>query len=244
MSEQKSNMEQYQERVKKYLPGGVHYNFNFPWEETPIHFQNTKKSRLWDMNGWEYLDLYARFWAMILGHGKEEYTGALKDPMDRVLLVSHCDLDAEVLELIASYISNVELIRFGVSGTEMVRNALRLARAYTGKDKFIRFENHYHGSADNIMGGKAKNKADPYPEDYQGNMKGIAGRARYCMERQSFLLPPNDLEAVKELVSGRGNEIAELITEPVCVNGGSEGLQTSGHKSLSVYRRTGPDRAF
>lgn len=59
-------MKDYHERVKKLLPGGVHYNFNLPWEESPIHYVNTKGSRVWDMDGKEYLDLYARFGAMIL----------------------------------------------------------------------------------------------------------------------------------------------------------------------------------
>lgn len=148
-------MKDYHERVKKLLPGGVHYNFNLPWEESPIHYVNTKGSRVWDMDGKEYLDLYARFGAMILGHGNKEYNNALKDVMDRVLSVSHCDIDAEALEAIHKYVPSAELIRFGLSGTEIIQNAIRVARAYTGRNKFVRFNNHYHGNADNIMGGKS-----------------------------------------------------------------------------------------
>lgn len=214
-------MQMYNQRVKKILPGGVHYNFRLPWEETPIHYINTKGSRVWDMDGKEYLDLYARFGAMIVGHGNEEYLDALKETMDRVLSVSHCDLDAEALEQIHKYVPSAEMIRFGVSGTEIVQNALRLARAYTGKNKFIRFENHYHGNADNIMGGRAKCQEEPIPSDYRGDSKGTDGRAKDILETQSYLVPWNDIDVLENLLEEKSEEIAAIITEPVCVNGGS-----------------------
>lgn len=214
-------MQEYNQRVKKILPGGIHYNFNLPWEETPIHYTATKGSRVWDMDGKEYLDLYARFGAMIMGHGNEEYIAALNEAVGRVLSVSHCDMDAEALELIHRYVPSAEMVRFGLSGTEIVQNALRLARAYTGKNRFIRFENHYHGNADNIMGGRADEKENPVPRDYFGDTKGTAGRARDIMESQSYLLPWNDEKMLEDLLSRKADDIAAVITEPVCVNGGS-----------------------
>lgn len=214
-------MRNYNERVKKLLPGGVHYNFRLPWEETPLHFKKAADSRLWDMDGKEYLDLYARFGAFIVGHSNQEYQESLKEIIDRVLSVSHCDLDAEALELIAKFIPSAEMIRFGLSGTEIVQNALRLARAYTGKNRFIRFEGHYHGNADNIMGGKVTNHSDLIPKDYLGDFKGTAGRAKDAMESQSYLLPWNNAEILEALLSRKADEIAAVIMEPVCVNGGS-----------------------
>ncbi|MGX7136626.1 aspartate aminotransferase family protein [Enterococcus silesiacus] len=221
MSNGQNKMAEYNLRVKKILPGGVHYNFNMPWEETPIHFINTKNSRVWDMNNKEYLDLYARFGAMIVGHNNHEYNETLKECIDRVLSVSHCDLDAEVLELITKFVPSAEMIRFGLSGTEMVQNALRLARAYTHKNKFIRFENHYHGNADNIMGGKQHSVETPIPEDFLGDLKGTLGRADDIMAQQSYLIPWNDEECLEKLLKEKSSEIAAIITEPVCVNGGS-----------------------
>lgn len=216
-----TKMQLYSQQIKKYLPGGVHYNFNLPWEETPLHFTNTKNSRVFDMDGKEYLDLYARFGAMIVGHGNKEYNEQLMDVINRVLCVSHCDIDLEVLELINKYVPSAESIRFGLSGTEIVQNALRVARAYTGKNRFVRFENHYHGNADNIMGGKVKNKKYPVPSDYFGDFKGTAGRATDILENQSFLIPWNNEEALKNLFETNADEIAAVIMEPVCVNGGS-----------------------
>lgn len=215
-----THMMAYNQRVKQHLPGGVHYNFHLPWEETPLHFAHASRSRVTDMNGREYLDLYARFGALIVGHGNEEYNECLKDTIDRVLSVSHCDLDAEALELIHQYVPSAEMIRFGLSGTEIVQNALRLARAWTGKNRFVRFEGHYHGNSDNIMGGKTPRTGLPVPSDYPGDMKGTQGRARDVMESQSYLLPWNDAARLEELFVEHGDDIAAVIMEPVCVNGG------------------------
>ena len=214
-------MEEYHERVKKLLPGGVHYNFNLPWEESPIHFQNGKNSRVWDMDGKEYLDLYARFGAMIVGHGNKEYTDSLKEVLDSVLFVSHCDLDAEALEAIHQYVPSAEMIRFGVSGTEVVQNAIRIARAYTGRNRFVRFYNHYHGNADNIMGGHSTDRENPVPTEYKGDTKGTEGRAAGILEEQSYLIEWNEPELLEDLLKRHGEEIAAIIMEPVCVNGGS-----------------------
>lgn len=216
-----SNLKKYNERVKKYLPGGVHYNFRLPWEETPLHFSKAKDSTVWDMDGKKYLDFSAKFGALIVGHGNQEYNECLKETIDRVLCVNHCDMDAEALEMIAKHIPSAEMIRFGVSGTEIVQNAIRLARAWTGKNRFVRFIGHYHGNADNIMGGKSSNSENPIPVEFVGDLKGTAGRDRDSLGSQSYLLPWNDAEALEALLIKKANDIAAVITEPVSVNGGS-----------------------
>ena len=211
----------YHERMKRILPGGVHYNFNMPWEEIPIHFVGGGGSRLVDMDGNEYLDLYARFGAMILGHQNPEYLDALTKAMQRVLCVSHCDFDADALEIMNAHIPSAEMIRFGLSGTEILQTALRLARAHTGRNRFLRFENHYHGNADNIMGGRVVDPRHPVPVEFRGDYKGTAGRAKDIMADQSFLLPWNDAERLQQFFDEHGHILACVLTEPVCVNGGS-----------------------
>lgn len=217
--QQSANL-RYHERLKRILPGGVHYNFNMPWEEVPIHFTDGRDSRLFDMDGNEYLDLYARFGAMILGHGNAEYLAALQEAM-RVLCVSHCDFDAEPLELMHAHIPSAEMVRFGLSGTEILQAALRLARAYTKRNRFLRFENHYHGNADNILGGRVDDPREPVPVDFRGDYKGTAGRADNVMADQSYMLPWNDADRLERFFRERGDSLACVLTEPVCVNGGS-----------------------
>ncbi|MFC5931676.1 aspartate aminotransferase family protein [Cryobacterium melibiosiphilum] len=187
----------------------------------PLHFVNGKGSRLVDMDGKEYLDLYARFGAMILGHANEEYLDALNEAMRRVLCVSHCDFDADALESMNAHIPSAEMIRFGLSGTEILQTALRLARAYTGRNRFLRFENHYHGNADNVMGGRVLDRRIPAPVDFRGDYKGTAGRANDIMAEQSFMIPWNDFERLEEFFAEYGDTLACVLTEPVAVNAGS-----------------------
>lgn len=213
------DMDTYFEKVKKFLPGGVHYNFNLPWEEKPIFYKDTNGSRVIDLEGKEFLDLYARFGAMILGHNNREYIDAVKEAMDHVFSVSHSYYDYEVLEKINKYVPSAEMIRFGLAGTEVVQNALRLSRAYTGRDKFIRFLNHYHGNSDNIMGGKPSKK-NSMPREFKGDYKGTLGREEGAFNH-SYLLPWNDIETLEAFLVEHYNEIAAIITEPICVNGGS-----------------------
>lgn len=213
------NMDKYYEKVKKFLPGGVHYNFNLPWEEKPIFYKDTNGSRVTDIEGREYLDLYARFGAMILGHNNREYIEAVKEAMDHVFSVSHSYYDYEVLEKIHKFVPSAEMVRFGLSGTEVVQNAIRLSRAYTGRDKFIRFVNHYHGNSDNIMGGKPGKKT-LVPHEYNGDYKGTLGREDGAFSH-SYLLPWNDINAIEIFLKDHYEEIAAIITEPICVNGGS-----------------------
>lgn len=210
----------YYEKLKKILPGGVHYNFQLPWEEKPIPFKRGIGSRVWDLDNNEYLDFYAKFGSMILGHSNSKYNRALKNTIDKILAVNHCDIDVEVCELLVKHIPCAEMVRFGLSGTEIIQNAIRLARAYNGKNRFVRFLGHYHGNADNIMGGKIKNIEYPVPVDYKGDFKGTAGRADNILEDQSFLLPWNDIEVLKETLEKYQSEISAVIMEPVCINGG------------------------
>ena len=213
------SMDKYYEDVKKHLPGGVHYNFNLPWEEHPLFLKDTNGSRVTDIDGNEYLDLYARFGAMILGHKNREYIDAVKVAMDNIFCVSHSLYDRCVPETIAKNIPSAEMIRFGLSGTEIVQNAVRLARAYTNRDKFIRFVNHYHGNADNIMGGKS-DKNTSSPKEYKGDYKGTLGREVGAFNH-SYLLPWNNIAVISDFLKDHNEEIAAIITEPICVNGGS-----------------------
>ncbi|MBW4572064.1 MAG: aminotransferase class III-fold pyridoxal phosphate-dependent enzyme [Tolypothrix carrinoi HA7290-LM1] len=208
------------QQVKNYLPGGVHYNFRYRIKDIMIPFSKGKGSRVWDLDGNEHLDLFCKFGALIVGHGNEEYKAKLINYMNKVLSVDQCDLEGLVCERIIHHVPSAEMVRFGLSGTESVQNAIRLARAYTGKHKFVRFQGHYHGNADNIMGGKPESADHPVPVDYEGDFLGTDGRAPNILQEQSFLLPWNDSEALENLLQKRGDEIGIVIMEPICINGG------------------------
>ncbi len=211
----------YNDDLRQILPCGYHYNFRMSERKIPIHFTKGQGSRLWDLDGNEYLDLYCKSGAMILGHCNEEFNAALKEQIDKLLGVDLCDIDNETCRLLCKHIPSAEMIRFGLSGTEMIQNALRISRAYTNRNKFLRFEGHFHGNADNILGGSTENYDNPFPIDKGDGFSSTEGRAIKILEDQSYLIPWNDTEILDETIKKYGDEIAAIILEPICINGGS-----------------------
>ena len=223
-SGKKLNLTQSKEYYKKtwdLLPGGAHYNFADPERALVVPFNRGRNSRVWDLDGNEHLDLFCKFGALFVGHHNEKYNKALLNYMEKVTSVDTCDLEYDVCAMMSNHIPCAEMIRFALSGTEAVQNALRLARAYTGKNRFIRFHGHYHGNADNVMGGrKKKDLSWPVPERFKGDMLDTQGRADNILEEQSFMLPWNDVAALETVVTQHAGEIAAVLMEPICMNGG------------------------
>lgn len=216
-----SSSKKLNDQLKNFLPGGVHYNFNTPDKPVTLHFVKGKGSRLWDVDGNEYLDFYGKSGALIIGHNHEKYVESLNAATQKVLAVDCCDIDEEVCSMINKCIPSAEMIRFGLSGTEIMQNALRLARAYTGRNKFLRFEGHFHGNADNIIGGKTSEDHYPMTEDCDGIYTSTAGRANNILESQSYLIQWNEPDLLEDVLHKHKDEIAAVITEPICVNGAS-----------------------
>lgn len=203
------------------LPGGTHYNFGDPERPLVIPFNKGRNSRVWDLDGNEHIDLFCKFGALIMGHHNEAYDQKLIDYMQKVTSVDTCDLEVDVGETMIRHIPCAEMIRFCLSGTEAVQNALRLARGFTGKTRFIRFHGHYHGNADNIMGWHKKDDLSfPVPEQFKGDMLDTLGRAPNIMVDQSFVLPWNDIDILTATIERYHGEIAAVLMEPLCINGG------------------------
>lgn len=212
-----------------YLPGGAHYNFADSDKTLIVPFKRGVGSRVWDLDGNEHLDMFCQFGALITGHANQQYNTALSAQLDKLSGVDLCDLEVEVGALLRAAIPCAERVRFSLSGTEAVQNALRLARGYTGKTRFVRFQGHYHGNADNIMGGRlGENMRYPVPEEYEGDFLATAGRAPNVLAQQSFLLPWDDIDVLTRTVNDYKDEIAAIIMEPVCINGGGI-LPTPGY---------------
>ncbi|WP_338848530.1 PfaD family polyunsaturated fatty acid/polyketide biosynthesis protein [Massilia sp. W12] len=203
------------------LPGGTHYNFGDPERPLVIPFNRGRNSRVWDLDGNEHLDLFCKFGALFVGHHNQQYNESLIKYMEKVTSVDTCDLEVEVCSQMIKHIPCAEMVRFCLSGTEAVQNALRLARGFTGKNRFIRFHGHYHGNADNIMGWrKKKDLSFPVPEQFKGDLLDTLGRSGSLLEDQSFMLPWNDIQALEATIERYHGEIAAVLMEPICINGG------------------------
>lgn len=203
------------QRAQQSIPGGV----NSPVRAfksvggTPIFIEKAKGAYLYDADGNRYIDYIASWGPMILGHAYEPVVKAIQEKA--VLSTSYgapTELEIEMAELIKSMAPNVDLIRMVSSGTEACMSALRLARGYTGRNKFIKFEGCYHGHADAFLVKAGSGLATFDIQTVPGITGGVSTDTLTCAY--------NDLTAVKNLVSIHKNEIAAIIVEPVAGNMG------------------------
>lgn len=203
------------ERAQQSIPGGV----NSPVRAfksvggTPIFIERAKGAYLYDADGNKYIDYIASWGPMILGHAHEPVVRAIQQKAEgSTSFGAPTELEIEMAELIKSVTKNVDLIRMVSSGTEACMSALRLARGYTGRNKFIKFEGCYHGHADAFLVKAGSGLATFDIQTVPGITAGVSNDTLTCAY--------NDIEAVKTLVSQHKGEIAAIIIEPVAGNMG------------------------
>jgi glutamate-1-semialdehyde 2,1-aminomutase len=205
------------ERAQRSLAGGVSSGLRAASKPVPIYFQSGAGSRLIDVDGNEFIDYTLAWGPLILGHCSPVITEAVIDQMGRLQQVgAQHDLEWEVAEQICRIVPCAERVIFSNTGTEAVQAAFRLARAYTGRQKIIRFEGHYHGWMDNVLTGYR-----PPIENGRALIEKppTEGMSRAAV-KETIVLPWNDLRAVEALLKARGDEIAAIITEPILCNSG------------------------
>lgn len=208
-------------RSKKVLAGGVSSEFRKYNHPHALFYSHGKGSRIYDVDGNEYLDFTLSQGPLILGHSHPAVLNAVNEYSQHGQLFAGQHIqEIELAEKLQNIIPCADLMRFCLDGSEAVHTAFRVARAKTGRKKFLRFEGHYHGWLDNVSWGFSTpspealgEKADPevYPW-----CKGIPDSTR-----EEFIIAPwNDLELLKDIVSKNYQDIAAIITEPVMCNNG------------------------
>src|SRR5215213_215923 len=203
------------ERAQSSIPGGV----NSPVRAfksvggTPIFLKNAKGAYLYDVDGNQYIDYINSWGPMILGHAYEPVVNAIQHKaLDSTSFGAPTKLEIEMAELIISMVPNVDMIRMVSSGTEACMSAIRLARGYTGKNKVIKFEGHYHGHADSFLVKAGSGMATLNIQTVPGVTAGVTN--------DTLTAAYNDLEAVQQLAAQYKGEIAAIIVEPVAGNMG------------------------
>jgi glutamate-1-semialdehyde 2,1-aminomutase len=203
------------DRAQRVIPGGV----NSPVRAfksvggTPVFIKNAKGAYLYDADGNQYIDYIASWGPMILGHAYEPVVKAIQEKaLDSTSFGAPTELEIEMAELIVNMVPNVDLVRMVSSGTEACMSAIRLARGYTGKNKIIKFEGHYHGHADSFLVKAGSGVATLNIQTVPGVTAGVTN--------DTLTAAYNDLDAVKQLVQQHKGEIAAIIVEPVAGNMG------------------------
>ncbi len=204
------------DRASKILPLGVVSSFQ-KGDPYPIYISHGKGSHVWDQDGHEYLDFHGGFGAMVVGHAHPRIVEAIHEAAGRG---THFAVTTEEGVAWGEEICKrfgLEMIRFANSGTEATMDAIRVARAATGRDVICKIEGSYHGHHDavmfsivpnaDLMGGRDRPASAPVS---RGMTKDAA--------RNIAVTPFNDAEVLEKIFKERGNEIACLIMEPVMMN--------------------------
>jgi glutamate-1-semialdehyde 2,1-aminomutase len=201
--------------AQRYIPGGV----NSPVRAfqavggTPLFIQQAQGSRIWDVDGRKYIDYVASWGPMILGHAHPQVVKALQRAAEQgTSYGAPTTLEVELASLIVKAIPSVEMIRMVSSGTEAVMSAIRLARAYTARDKVIKFEGCYHGHSDGLLVRAGSGATTFGMPDSPGVPKDYA--------RNTLLAPFNDLQTVRDLVVANPGQVACCVLEPIAANMG------------------------
>ena len=136
-----------QKRAEKVLPLGVNSNFRYWGEGITPYVKKAKGAHLWDVAGNEYIDYRMAFGPIILGHAFDAVDEkVIEEVRNGVLFAMTGELELDVAEMIVSMCPSVEMVRMACSGTEATMHAIRVARAYTGREVILKFEGNYHGS--------------------------------------------------------------------------------------------------
>ena len=209
------------ERSKKVLAGGVSSEFRKYNHPHAIFYTHGKGSHLFDVDGNDYLDFTLSQGPLILGHSHPHVLKSVADYSEEGQLFAGQHIkEIELAETLNRIIPSAELMRFCLDGSEAVQTALRVARAKTGKQKFLRFEGHYHGWLDNVAWGISTPSVDALGSRENPNVfPWSAGLPEHAKD-EFIILPWNDLDLVKKTLADHHQEIAAIITEPIMCNNG------------------------
>ena len=209
------------ERAKQSLAGGVSSNVRLLGKPHPLLFDRAEGATIYDVDGNAYIDYVLAQGPMILGHSHPAVLDAVNAAMRRgQLYAGQHELEIELSEKLVEIVPAAELCRFGLSGSEMVQAAMRLARGVTGRQLVLRFEGHYHGWFDNVLISVAPPLDQAGPREQPVPVAGTPGQAPGALE-DVVVLPFNDLALVEDLFTRMGDQIACVMLEPMMCNTGA-----------------------
>ena len=210
---QPSKNQQLFDKSQQLIPGGV----NSPVRAfrsvggTPIFFKKGLGSRLWDVDGKEYIDYINSWGPMILGHAHPQVIKAVQEVAENSLSFgAPTGLELEMAELINKLVPSMEQVRLVSSGTEATMSAIRVARGFTGRDKIVKFEGCYHGHSDGLLV-KAGSGLLTFGEPDSGGVPA-------SVAAHTLTLEYNNIQQLEDLFATIGDEIACVIIEPVVGN--------------------------
>jgi glutamate-1-semialdehyde 2,1-aminomutase len=201
------------------LPLGVASNFRYWGEEKTMYVARGRGARIWDLDDNEYIDYRLGYGPAILGYADPRVDAAARAGMDvgGVFALS-TEREFTVAERIAKMVPSVDLVRYSNSGTEAVMAALRLARAYTGKDSYVIVEGSYHGLFDAALWMAALDKWDPSKTDAEPPVVPYSAGVPELTKQLLYMTQMNDANRLEDLFRKKADEIAAMLIEPIMGN--------------------------
>jgi glutamate-1-semialdehyde 2,1-aminomutase len=212
---------------QKYLPGGV----NSPVRSfrgvggDPVVVASGSGSRITDVDGNQYIDYCGSWGPLILGHAYADVVEAVTGAASRGLTYGTAtEAEVELARLVCDAVPSIEMVRFVSSGTEATMSALRVARAFTGRSKVLKFEGCYHGHSDGLLVQAGSGVATLSLPDSAGVPQSYAA--------ETLVAPYNDIDALEAVFQRYGSELAAVVVEPVAANMGVVPPKTGFLESL------------
>lgn len=221
MNEKRVKSALLQERASKVIPLGVNSNGRYWGKGETLYFDHAKGSHVWDVDGNEYIDYRLAFGPVILGYGYEPVDERVWQAIQRGVTPGiTSEIEVRVAEKIIEMCPGMEMVRLVSTGTEATMHAIRVARAYTGREKIIKFEGGYHGSHDYVL------FSTYAPPASYGNRRSpitipASSGIPSSLNDLVITLPFNDREAMEVALSNCGHQVAAIISEPMLGNFGS-----------------------
>ncbi len=209
------------QEAQEVLPAGasslVRVNHHEPF---PIILSHGAASKVWDVDGNEYVDLLNGYGALILGHSAPPVTRALKDQAEKgTILGTTTELEVEVAKKVQDIVPCADLVAFANTGTEATMEAIRIARAFTGRDKVLKFEGHYHGHHDYVLFSVESPSVVAGLEHAPNKLPFCPGIPE-TVARTVEVAPWNNIRHLERIVKRAQNDLAAIIMEPVMGSAG------------------------
>ncbi|MBV8413564.1 MAG: aminotransferase class III-fold pyridoxal phosphate-dependent enzyme [Alphaproteobacteria bacterium] len=209
------------DRTRKHLAGGVSSNVRYASTPVPLFFVRGEGARLYDVDGNVHIDYMLGNGPAILGHAPRPVIDAVARTLcDGQVYAAQHPRETELAERLCRLLPGAEVVRFATSGTEAVLMAMRLARAFTGRSKILKFEGHYHGWSDQAYISARPSLNEAGPAEAPVPVAGSPGIPASVLD-DVVVAGWNDLDAVLAAFERHPGEIAGVIMEPVMVNGGA-----------------------
>jgi glutamate-1-semialdehyde 2,1-aminomutase len=223
VTRRRSRSEEWYERAQKYLIEGV----NSPsrgsavYSSGPIVIERGRGSQVWDIDGNQYTDFMMSFGALIQGHAHAAIVDVVSQAMAQGShFAAATPTELEAAKRFCAMVPSAEAVRFTNSGTEATMLALRLARGFTGRHKFLKFEGHYHGWYDPyLLNAHAHPPAQLGPPDHPARIPDSRGIPPQTFD-DVLIAPWNDVAQLECVMRQHGDELAAVITEPIMANVG------------------------